>query len=244
MTAKEPGQFLHALTGLPLSSLDRAIALLWWHGLQDTTATCSSRDLARELEAAGYGQQNVSRLGTALAVDSRTTKTRQGLFRISATARKALDEKYLALVHEKPVPRSSTVLPLDLVTGTRQYIERVVLQLNASYDFGLFDCCAVMCRRLLETLIIEVYEAAGRADELKGADGNFMMFAGLLGKLDKDKAFNLGRNSLRGLRDFKALGDQSAHDRRFNARADDIDRVRSGLRTATEELLTLARLTS
>src|SRR5206468_1835173 len=109
---------------------------------------------------------------------------------------------------------------LELVIDTRQYLERVVLQLNASYDTGLFDCCAVMCRRLLETLIIEVYEAAGRADELKGADSHFIMFAGLLAKLEKDKAFNLGRNSLQGLRDFKALGDLSAHNRRFNARID------------------------
>jgi hypothetical protein len=132
---------------------------------------------------------------------------------------------------------------LELVVGTRQYIERVVLQLNASYDAGLFDCCAVMCRRLLETLIIEVYEAVGRAEELKAGDSHFMMFAGLLTKLENDKNLNLGRNSMQGLRDFKTLGDLSAHNRRFNARLDDIDRVRAGLRVATEELLNLADLT-
>jgi hypothetical protein len=55
-----------------------------------------------------------------------------------------------------------------------------------SYDAGLFDCCAVMCRRLLETLIIDFYEAVGRADELKGADNQFMMFGGLLSKIEKD----------------------------------------------------------
>jgi len=69
-----------------------------------------------------------------------------------------------------------------------------------------------------------------------------MMFAALLAKLEKDRAFNLGRNSLQGLRDFKVLGDSSAHNRRFNARIDDIDRIRAGLRVATEELLNLSRL--
>jgi hypothetical protein len=117
----------------------------------------------------------------------------------------------------------------------------VVYQLNASGTFGLYDCCAVTCRRLFETLIIEVYEAAGRAVELKGADGNFKMFSGLLAQIETDPAFHLGRNAKRGLVAFKTLGDLSAHNRRFNAGQDDIDRVRDDLRVAAEELLHLAK---
>ena len=56
------------------------------------------------------------------------------------------------------------MLPIDLFDGTRGYIEKVVLQINASFDASLYDCCAVMCRRLLETLIIECYEANGQAE--------------------------------------------------------------------------------
>ena len=67
-----------------------------------------------------------------------------------------------------------------------------------------------------------------------------MMFAGLLAKLEKDRTLNIGRSSMQGLRDFKTLGDLSAHNRRFNARMDDINRVRGALRVATEELLNLA----
>jgi hypothetical protein len=59
---------------------------------------------------------------------------------------------------------------------------------------------------------------------------------------ENDKAFNLGRNGLKGLRDFKTLGDLSAHNRRFNAHKEDIDRVRDGLRVAVEELAHLAKL--
>lgn len=136
---------------------------------------------------------------------------------------------------------TGSVIPLGLAT-TRGYLDRVVLQLNASYDAQLFDCCAVMCRRLLETLIIEVYEHCGRAAEIKGSDGNFLMLSGLACYFEKDKAFNVGRNGMKGLRDFKSLGDLSAHNRRFNARKEDIDRVRDGLRVIVEELLYLAKL--
>jgi len=43
---------------------------------------------------------------------------------------------------------------------------------------------------------------------------------------------------------FKKLGDLSAHNRRFNADSDDIDRVRGKLRVAAEELLDIANLKS
>jgi hypothetical protein len=109
------------------------------------------------------------------------------------------------------VVASDSLLPKELFQGTRGYLERVAFQINASYDYGLFDCCAVMCRRLIETLIIEVYEAMLRADEIKGSDGHFLMMNGLLSVMLQDKTINLGRNSLQGLGALKELGDKSAH---------------------------------
>ena len=100
----------------------------------------------------------------------------------------------------------------------------------------------MMCRRLGETLIIELYEAQGRAKEIKGTDDNFLMLNGLLGVLNNDNTVHLGRNAKRGLSGLKDLGDKSAHNRRFNALQPDIDAVSSDFRTAAEELLHLANL--
>jgi hypothetical protein len=144
----------------------------------------------------------------------------------------------------RPIAKlSDSILPRELFENTRGYIEKVVSQINGSYDHGFYDGCAVMCRRLGETLIIELYEAQGRAKEIKGADDNFLMLNGLLGVLNKDSTIHLGRNAKRGLDGLKDLGDRSAHNRRFNARQPDIDAIRSDLRTAAEELLHLANLT-
>jgi len=68
------------------------------------------------------------------------------------------------------------------------------------------------------------------------------MLSGMLAKVESGGAISLSRNGIQGLKDFKRLGDLSAHNRRFNARKDDIDRVRDGLRVASEELLKVARL--
>jgi hypothetical protein len=99
-----------------------------------------------------------------------------------------------------------------------------------------------MCRRLLETLIIEVYESANRAGDIKGGDGNFYMFSDLLRILLADRAFSVSRNAQQGLKDFKKLGDLSAHSRRYNAHRSDLEKVSHGIRVASEELLHMAKL--
>src|SRR5215469_15347836 len=50
------------------------------------------------------------------------------------------------------------ILPSAMVRGTRGYIEKVTNQVNGCFEKGWFDGCAVMMRRLLETLIIECFE--------------------------------------------------------------------------------------
>src|SRR5687768_3640064 len=68
---------------------------------------------------------------------------------------------------------SEQVVAVSLVKDTRGYIEAVVNQVNGCYERGWFDACAVMIRRLLETLIIEAFEANGLADKIKNASGDY-----------------------------------------------------------------------
>jgi hypothetical protein len=66
------------------------------------------------------------------------------------------------------------------------------------------------------------------------------MLAPLVTYFEKDAKLHLSRNAIKGLRDFKQLGDLSAHNRRFNANKNDVDRVRDGLRIVCGELLSMA----
>lgn len=238
----KPIDFLHALTKQKITNGERAVALLWWYGREDHNAAKSPNDLATDMKDAGYARQNVSRLRQQLEDDSRTAKAKNSCFRIRITARAKLDETYGSISGYRPIRRSDSVLPAEIFQGSRGYIEKVVAQLNASYDAGLYDCCAVMCRRLAETLLIEAYIAKGKDGTLKDAQNHFLMFSGLLSIVEKSNEIGLSRNAIRGLKDFKQLGDLSAHNRRFNARRNDVDRVRDGLRVASEELIEIAHL--
>jgi hypothetical protein len=237
-------ELINTLHARGLETYELATALLWWIGQHDPSVGLSAKRICVVLEAVGLPGQNSSRLNRKFAADRRITKaSKAGEWRLHPSLRRELDAAYSGLATIPPAAPIDTgsIIPLGLAKA-RGYLEKVVLQLNASHDAQLYDCCAVMCRRLLETLIIEVYEHCGRAAEIKGSDGNFLMLNGLASFFEKDTAFNVSRNGMKGMRDFKNLGDLSAHNRRFNARKEDIERVRDGLRVIVEELVHLAKL--
>jgi hypothetical protein len=134
------------------------------------------------------------------------------------------------------------IIPHAMVAGTRGYIERVTFQINGTYAEGWYDACAVMMRRLLETLIIECFEGHSQTSKIKDLCGDFFMFRDLITATLAEPSWNLGRNSRRALPDLKDLGDKSAHSRRFNAHREDVDKVSGPFRAVCQELLYLARL--
>ena len=139
-------------------------------------------------------------------------------------------------------PTSQSVIPHALVSGTRGYIERVVFQINGCYEQGWFDGCAIMMRRLLETLIIECFEASGIADRIKNSGGDFLMLGDLIDKVLAETSWNLGRDTHRALPKLKNIGNRSAHSRRFNAHREDIEPLITDFRVICQELLYLANL--
>ena len=140
------------------------------------------------------------------------------------------------------VSRAEPVIYMALVNGTRGYIERVAHQANGCYAQGWYDASAVMLRRLLETLIIECYEAHAIADRIKDSTGNYFFLRDLVDRLLTEDKWTLGRNVKTVLPKLKELGDKSAHSRRFNAHREDLDKVLDPLRDTVQELVSLAKL--
>lgn len=141
-----------------------------------------------------------------------------------------------------PVPQTEQVLPLAVVQGTRGYLEHLITQANGSYEHGWYDACSVMIRKFVEILIIEVYEAKEKADEIKDAKGNFLMLRDLISKILADTSWSLARDSMKSLPEIKMLGDRSAHNRRYLAKRQDVDHIILGLRVVADDLLHLAGL--
>jgi len=147
-------------------------------------------------------------------------------------------EEFLAATEQETgtPPATEHVLPFDVVKGTRRYLEQIVSQANGCYDKGWYDACSVMVRKLVEVLIIAVYEKKGEAETIK-KDGNFLMLGGLVEDILTRTTWNLGRETKAALPLLKSLGDRSAHNRYYMARKGDVDKVLPGLRVAVEDLL-------
>ena len=140
---------------------------------------------------------------------------------------------------------SSTTQPvimMSLVRGTRGYIERVANQINGAYENGWYDACAVMLRRLIETLIIEAFEHHKIAGKIQTPQGDFLYLRDLIDRTLAETSWHLGRNVKQALPKLKDIGDKSAHSRRYVAQRGDIQPLLTDIRTAVQELLYIAAL--
>lgn len=163
---------------------------------------------------------------------------------IFATA-KAIHTELAAQVGPPEEGLAATTQPviiMSLVRGTRGYIEKIANQINGAYEKGWYDACAVMLRRLIETLIIETFEHHKIETKIQNASGDFLYLRDLIDKTLNEKTWNLGRNAKQALPKLKDLGDKSAHSRRFVAQRGDIQPLLADIRTVVQELLYLSTL--
>jgi hypothetical protein len=130
------------------------------------------------------------------------------------------------------------LFPLSILSQAgRGYLVTIGRQMNGCFAAGWYDASLVMMRRLVEISIIEAFEAKGAADQIKDQNGNYVQLTELVGRAVSASSFSLSRNTRRSLPDLRDLGHMSAHGRYFNARREDIDRIRKSCRIAIEEFL-------
>ena len=232
--------FANELAQKGLSHVDRAVALLWYYRHTQEFEERSASALATDLHDEGFPKPNVTRLADDLKRSRYTTRgNRPGTFQVDVRHVAALDESYLPLLGTRRVKVSGAVLASDSLSGTRGYLEQLAHQINGAYDAGFFDACAVLCRRLMETLVIEVYVHLGRHHEIQ-KNGVFVPLERLLARIKEDNSVTLGRTAPKAMDEVKHLGDTAAHDRTYITKQVDIDDIKARYRKLIGELLVLA----
>lgn len=129
------------------------------------------------------------------------------------------------------------ILPRDLLPPNRGYLIKISNQINASYECGIYDGCAVLMRRLLETMLIHTYEYLGIEDEIKDTDGNYQQLAVIVGNAKNNQTLSLSRSSKEHMDLFRDLGNWSAHRIYYNTRYDDLSSKIVFYRGLVEELI-------
>ena len=209
-------------------------------------ALSQSETNLKKLLAAGNLEENEtvkfsSCRGTIVSTTAKPAQRAGALKQIRLICQSELLPRLESLTADS-VPETEQVLPMAVVQHTRGYIEKIVQQANGCYEHQWYDACAVMIRRIVETLIIELYEAKGKAAEIQDDNSNFLMLRDLVDTITADKFWNLSRETKQALPLLKSLGDRSAHNRRYLAKKADVDKVTHGLRVVADDLLHLSGL--
>jgi hypothetical protein len=136
------------------------------------------------------------------------------------------------------------IIPLNLFTNTREFLHKVAIQINQTYEHACYDACAVMIRRMLEMLIIITYEDKQIENLIKDSSGNYKMLSVLIPQYINQADWSLSRTTKSNLPQIKDIGDFSAHRLHYNAQRGDIDKVldKWHLRIIIEEMLYKAGL--
>lgn len=135
------------------------------------------------------------------------------------------------------VESGDSVLPLPIYEGTRGFVELLAKQINASFEYNIFDGSAVLMRRLVEVLLILAYEHNHIEAEIIDANGKFVPLERIMANAKVNAKLRLSRDSKAMLDEMRSLGNFSAHKIYFNCRRADIERVRGNYRATVEELL-------
>ncbi len=133
--------------------------------------------------------------------------------------------------------QNEELFPTELFDNTRGYLIRVANQAVESYKNGSYDGSFILCRKLLETLIIECFERFKIEEHIKNENGDYFQLSDLINNFLKETSWTLSRNTKQAIPEIKKIADRSAHNRRFVARKGDIDGIKDDLRVVIEEII-------
>jgi len=166
-----------------------------------------------------------------------TTSSRHEAYKIVKRICEASLEPMIENDSRMTMPQSDSVIPMDVFRDIPGYYSKLAIQINGCYEAKWYDACGVVMRKVIESLIIDVYAQNSRVTEIQDANGDFYMLRTLVDIMIKDTSWALGRDTKKALPEIKQIGDRSAHTRDYITTRKDIDGVRAGFRVAVDELL-------
>lgn len=120
--------------------------------------------------------------------------------------------------------------------GKRQYLDRLIHQINHTYSNNCYDATAVLMRRLFEIVLVLSYQKLGIENEIKNPDGSgYLMLERIVANAKNNQTLCLSR--IKNQFDtFRMVGNFSAHSITYTAGKKDIDDIKLNYRVMLEEL--------
>ena len=135
------------------------------------------------------------------------------------------------------INQEGTVIPDDLFMGLLPNVQSLCKQINCSYENNLYDCTAVIMRRLLEGLLILSYQNKGIEAEITENNGRHFTLDKMIRNAENNTTLALSANTRKDMSLFRDLGNYSAHKIWYNCTQQDIKPHILKYRVIVEELM-------
>lgn len=135
------------------------------------------------------------------------------------------------------INQGGTIIPTDLFINLSPNIQALCKQINCSYENNLYDCTAVIMRRLLEGLLVLSYQNHGIEAEITENNGRHSTLDKMIKNAEQNKTLALSVNTRKDMSLFKDLGNYSAHKIWYNCTQQDIKPHILKFRVIIEELM-------
>jgi hypothetical protein len=213
--------------------IEKATFLSFFHYKENQITSFTMQQINDFFVNAGFNAPNVSRLKDNL------TKGKRKIFTISLSFIPAkLQELEYSIgsdwQNNEFIESSSELLDETKFCGKRGYLDKLIKQINFTYNGNCFDACSVLLRRVFEITLIHSYEKLNIENEIKN-NNEYIGLDSIVKNAINNRILNLSRikNEFDNLR---KVGNLSAHGATYTASKKDIDDIKISYRVMLEEL--------
>lgn len=239
--------FINATELNSKSESEKARLLCFYH-FKETGEQVFSMSLVSDLMVnSGFNAPNTSRLKDKLIKGKdkafKTTKGKTTTIEFIPVILQTLETNIGGLwVDDTSIDSNSELIDESKFCGQRNYLDRLIHQINHSYANNCYDATAVLLRRLFEVVLVLSYQNLGIDAEIKDPSGNgYLMLEGIVKNAKSNQTLNLSRIK-KEFDTFRNIGNFSAHSITYTAGKKDIDDIKLNYRVMLEELYNKAGL--
>ena len=226
---------------------ERATLLCFYHYKESGETTFTMAKIVLWLEECNFSKPNTSRLKKHLIKGQSksflSSKTVKEAIEFVPAVLQALERKYGTLwIDTTTIESHDELLEEAKFCGKRQFLTRLIQQINFTYGNNCFDACAVLMRRLFEVLLILSYQNKGIEAYITKPDGSYKMLEGIVKDAVQNKVLGVPARISRNFDAFREVGNNSAHSITYTAGKLDIDNIARDYRVMMEDLYDRAGL--
>lgn len=196
----------------------------------------SAKDLSVCLEECHLSPTNINQILQRETKKRNLIKKRKGFYSLH---RNKIDEFDNLFNNVKLIPTNAffDLNILENLPKDRYYINQISEEMCLCYDNQCYTACLIMMRKLLEAIIIAIFESIGELSKIKDSKGITFFLNDLIKIYVEEKNINKSRHIEKELNELKKAGDMAVHKYNFKVSKKFADEYRIILDIVIQELI-------